>query len=214
MMQSPVTKTAWAASRSVVFLLVSLRNMREGKMTQMTDPMVEPTMPRTNSMSGIMMPSAMVTSITITVMELKRTGGMAVPALAELIGMSYMGTKQHCLKLVETGYVESWRVPRVRVGRPEVLYRLTRRAEGLFPFAGVEVTMGLLEAAESLLSESFAPARTVVFAFGHDEEISGRDGAVKLAARMQELGLHFAWMVDEGGMVISDNPIFPKNGTR
>ena len=82
--------------------------------------------------------------------ELKRCGGMAVPALAELIGMSYMGTKQHCLKLTELGYLESWRVPRVKVGRPEILYRLTRRADGLFPFAGVEVTLGLLEAAAKL----------------------------------------------------------------
>jgi predicted ArsR family transcriptional regulator len=82
--------------------------------------------------------------------ELKRSGGMPVPALAEVIGMSYMGTKQHCLKLAGTGYLESWRVPRVKVGRPEILYRLTRKAEGLFPFAGVEVTVGLLEAAEKM----------------------------------------------------------------
>jgi len=82
--------------------------------------------------------------------ELKRTGGLAVPALAEVIGMSYMGTKQHCLKLAETGFVESWRVPRVKVGRPEILYRLTRKAEGLFPFAGVEVTVGLLEGAAKM----------------------------------------------------------------
>jgi len=69
--------------------------------------------------------------------------------------------------------------------------------------------LGLLEAAESLLTEGFVPARTTVFAFGHDEEISGRDGAAKLAARMQELGLHFEWMVDEGGFVLSDNPLLP-----
>lgn len=69
--------------------------------------------------------------------------------------------------------------------------------------------LGILEAAESLLADGFVPARTIVFAFGHDEEISGRDGAVKLAARIQELGLHFAWMVDEGGFVLSDNPLLP-----
>ena len=37
--------------------------------------------------------------------------------------------------------------------------------------------MGLMEAAEQLLAAGFSPARTLVFAFGHDEEISGRDGA-------------------------------------
>lgn len=86
--------------------------------------------------------------------ELKRSGGMSVPALAELIEMSYMGTKQHCLKLTELGYLESWRVPRVKVGRPEILYRLTRKADGLFPFAGLEVSAGLLAAAERLFGST------------------------------------------------------------
>lgn len=72
-----------------------------------------------------------------------------------------------------------------------------------------EGVMGLLEAAESLLAEGFVPPRSLVFAFGHDEEVSGRDGAAKLAERMREYGWHFSWMVDEGGMVISDNPILP-----
>jgi carboxypeptidase PM20D1 len=90
------------------------------------------------------------------------------------------------------------------------------------PFAGVvadgriygrgtlDDKMGLmahLEAAEQLLAQGFAPARTIVFAFGHDEEISGRTGAKAIAARMRELGLHFAWMADEGGMLVTDNPL-------
>jgi len=69
--------------------------------------------------------------------------------------------------------------------------------------------LSILEAAESLLAEGFVPQRALVFAFGHDEEISGKDGAGKLAQRMRELGWHFAWMVDEGGMLLSDNPLLP-----
>ncbi len=69
--------------------------------------------------------------------------------------------------------------------------------------------LGLLEATEQLLAQGFSPTRGIVFAFGHDEEISGRDGARALAARMRELGLHFSWMVDEGGMLVSDNPLLP-----
>ena len=67
--------------------------------------------------------------------------------------------------------------------------------------------MGLLEALEELLAAGFVPGRTLVFAFGHDEEISGRQGATALAQRMRELGLHFTWMVDEGGMLLTDNPL-------
>jgi carboxypeptidase PM20D1 len=69
--------------------------------------------------------------------------------------------------------------------------------------------LGNLEAAEALLAEGYVPARTIVFAFGHDEEISGKEGAARLAERMQENGWHFTWMVDEGGMLISDNPLLP-----
>ena len=63
--------------------------------------------------------------------------------------------------------------------------------------------ISLLEASERLLEAGFAPTRTVAFAFGHDEEVSGAAGAAQLAQRMQALGLHFAWMVDEGGLVLS-----------
>lgn len=69
--------------------------------------------------------------------------------------------------------------------------------------------LSILEAAESLLAEGFIPPRKLVFAFGHDEEISGNEGAAKIAQHMREQGLHFAWMVDEGGMLVSDNPLLP-----
>jgi len=69
--------------------------------------------------------------------------------------------------------------------------------------------LSLLEAAESLLEEGFTPRRTVLFAFGHDEEISGPQGAVALAARLKERGLHSTWMIDEGGFLIDDSPLLP-----
>lgn len=69
--------------------------------------------------------------------------------------------------------------------------------------------MSLLEAAEQLLSEGYQPRREVVFALGHDEEIGGAAGARMIARRMQALGLSFAWMVDEGGFLMSDSPLLP-----
>jgi len=69
--------------------------------------------------------------------------------------------------------------------------------------------LSLLEAVESLLEEGFQPKRTVVFAFGHDEEISGKQGAAKVAEKLRARGIKFAWMVDEGGLVIRDNPLLP-----
>ena len=69
--------------------------------------------------------------------------------------------------------------------------------------------ISLLEAAEKLLVEGYQPAREIVFAFGHDEEISGLQGAGVIAQRMKALGLEFDWMVDEGGLVLSDSPVLP-----
>jgi carboxypeptidase PM20D1 len=70
-----------------------------------------------------------------------------------------------------------------------------------------EGLMGWMEAAESLLRSGFEPERTVVFAFGHDEEIRGREGALAVSNRLHDLNMHFSWMVDEGGMIISDGPV-------
>ena len=50
--------------------------IRDGKMIPTAEPMVEPTIPRTNSMSGIMMPRKRVMAITLTVMTLNRVGGI------------------------------------------------------------------------------------------------------------------------------------------
>ena len=72
-----------------------------------------------------------------------------------------------------------------------------------------EGLMGLLEAAETLLAQGFSPRRSIVLAFGHDEETGGKQGAAIIAKRMRELDMHFEWMVDEGGMILSDNPMLP-----
>ena len=69
--------------------------------------------------------------------------------------------------------------------------------------------LSLLEATEALLKEGYTPRRTLVFGFGHDEEIGGQNGAAALAQRMRELDLTFDWMVDEGGFVVRDTPLLP-----
>jgi predicted ArsR family transcriptional regulator len=76
--------------------------------------------------------------------ELKIHGGMAIPELSAIMEMSYMGVKQHCEALRELGYLERSRVPRSEVGRPEITYRLSPKADALFPQAGVALTLSLL----------------------------------------------------------------------
>lgn len=85
--------------------------------------------------------------------RLKRTHGLSVGQLSEALGMSYMGVKQHCLDLQQRGYLDTWRRPKP-VGRPELIYRLTEKANELFPAESDELSLELLLAAQALYGPS------------------------------------------------------------
>jgi carboxypeptidase PM20D1 len=61
--------------------------------------------------------------------------------------------------------------------------------------------IALMESVEKLLSESFTPSRTIYLAFGHDEEVGGKNGAGKIAAYLKEKGINAAMTLDEGGFL-------------
>lgn len=61
---------------------------------------------------------------------------------------------------------------------------------------------GQLEAAEALLREGLRPRRTIVFAFGHDEELGGDGGAARIAALLAERGVRPLLVLDEGGSIV------------
>ena len=65
----------------------------------------------------------------------------------------------------------------------------------------------ILESAEAALAEGFRPRRTIYFAFGGDEEITGRRGASRIAARLAEKGVRASFLLDEGSPV--SRGIFP-----
>jgi carboxypeptidase PM20D1 len=62
--------------------------------------------------------------------------------------------------------------------------------------------IALMEAMELLLSENIRPERTIYLAFGHDEEVGGKDGAAKTAEYFKNEGITFDYVMDEGGVVI------------
>ena len=99
---------------------------------------------------------------------LKCSDGMPISDLARELEMSYMGVKQHCLNLTKMGYLEEWRVPREKreVGRPEKLYRLSKKCDPLFPEAGVGLTLTLLSGVKQLYGEA-APEK-LLFHYFHE----------------------------------------------
>ena len=60
--------------------------------------------------------------------------------------------------------------------------------------------VGLLEGAESLARAGFIPERTLLFAFGHDEEVGG-SGAKAIAQVLKSRGVTLDWILDEGLLV-------------
>lgn len=61
-----------------------------------------------------------------------------------------------------------------------------------------------LEAVEYLLGTGFRPARTLLLAFGHDEETLGRRGAGAISAALAQRGTRCEYVLDEGGLVKTD----------
>jgi carboxypeptidase PM20D1 len=67
--------------------------------------------------------------------------------------------------------------------------------------------IAIVEAAESLIATGHKPARTVIFVFGHDEESGGLKGARAAAELLARRGVKAAFVLDEGGVSLSDAPL-------
>ena len=64
--------------------------------------------------------------------------------------------------------------------------------------------LGTLEAVEYLLGTGLRPERTVLLAFGQDEETLGQRGAAAIAAALKKRGVHPELILDEGGLIKAD----------
>lgn len=69
--------------------------------------------------------------------------------------------------------------------------------------------VALMEAAEALAASGFQPKRTLLFMFGHDEEVSG-SGAEAGVALLKSRGVAPEFALDEGFMVLNPSPLTGK----
>lgn len=76
---------------------------------------------------------------------LKKEGEMTVQSLCELLSITAMAVRRHLQVLQNDGLVES-RMERQSRGRPTYKYRLTSKAESLFPSGFQTLAMDLLDA--------------------------------------------------------------------
>ena len=136
---------------------------------------------------------------------LKRSRGLSVNELVDRMRMSYMGIKQHCLTLQRDGYLDTWRRPQ-RMGRPEMVYRLTRRAHDLFQADSNRFTLELLESVQQMYGSN-APEKLLYNLFEKKtasvrEKIKGATVGerAKSLARIRDLeGYMSQFVTDDGG---------------
>ncbi|MBZ0188564.1 MAG: ArsR family transcriptional regulator [Candidatus Obscuribacterales bacterium] len=76
---------------------------------------------------------------------LKKQGEMGVNELCDLVGITAMAIRRHLAALSSAGFVES-RIVRQSRGRPSYRYRLSDKAESLFPSGFQNLAMDLLDA--------------------------------------------------------------------
>lgn len=122
---------------------------------------------------------------------------MSVKELSQQIKLSYMGTKEICLDLHKSGYLSTWRRPVPR-GRPEMLYRLTRKADELFPRGNNTPMLHMLDAAARLFGAT-SPGK-LLLAWYQDLEKQGAarvkgtslEERMKWLARWRDATGHFA----------------------
>jgi len=128
--------------------------------------------------------------------SLKRTRGMSVNELVEKMKMSYMGIKQHCMTLHRDGYLDTWRRPQ-KMGRPEMVYRLTRRSHDLFQSDSNAFTLDLLKS----VREIYGPNAPEKLLYGIFER---KTAALKARAKGETVAERAKWMArirdDEGYM--------------
>jgi carboxypeptidase PM20D1 len=64
--------------------------------------------------------------------------------------------------------------------------------------------IAIMEAAERLAHSGFTPERTIMFAFGQDEEVGGAQGNGAIAKILAARHERFAWVLDEGGAILDE----------
>ncbi|MBK9145875.1 MAG: ArsR family transcriptional regulator [Candidatus Melainabacteria bacterium] len=76
---------------------------------------------------------------------LKKQGEMGVSELCEVLGITAMAVRRHLTALTSDGLIES-RIVRQSRGRPSYRYKLSEKAESLFPSGFQNLAMDLLDA--------------------------------------------------------------------
>ncbi|XP_013918701.1 PREDICTED: probable carboxypeptidase PM20D1 isoform X2 [Thamnophis sirtalis] len=68
--------------------------------------------------------------------------------------------------------------------------------------------MGILHSLEFLLRRNYRPQRSFYIGLGHDEEVGGKKGAMKIVAELESRGIQLSFVLDEGSFIFDG--VIPK----
>jgi DeoR family transcriptional regulator, suf operon transcriptional repressor len=141
---------------------------------------------------------------------LKKSDGLTADQLAESVGVTSMAVRKHLASLERDGFVEST-IARRAIGRPAHVYRLSPRAEGVFPKHYDVVISDLLEdlveidgvqKVESLLSRRGERTKRVLRRY-IDPKAPLEERVAGLTRGMDEIGYLASWEpLDDRGYLI------------
>ena len=138
---------------------------------------------------------------------LRRRGEATADQLAEQLGMSVSGARQHLTALVERGLVETTELapPTPTRGRRTLLYAVTPAADSLFPKAYGELTNELL----GYVADTDPQKLDDLFAMRREHRI--RNANARLATRpgLGEKVAELTEILDEDGYLATAEPIGP-----
>ena len=140
---------------------------------------------------------------------LRRQGQAAVKEIAEHLGLTPTGIRQHLTVLERDGLV-AVHEERGHVGRPALVYRLTSTGDALYPKQYDELANALIEEARSVLGPQ-ALARLMKsvaarFAGGHSGRLNGKplpERVEEAATILEERGNVVTWVADDGEYAIA-----------
>ena len=69
-------------------------------------------------------------------------------------------------------------------------------------FDNKAAAIALMEAGDRLAQSNFQPRRTIMFAFGEDQESGGTQGNAVIAKTLADRGVKLAWVLDEGSPIL------------
>lgn len=132
------------------------------------------------------------------IMLLKKAGGLTAEQLSKQVGITPMGIRQHLLTLERKGIV-SYEAKKHGIGRPIFIYRLTGKADDLFPKLYHWFALDLLKDLESIdgrdkINELFRLRKERIL----KEKSALLEGVGGLAGKLKAL----AGILDEEGYIM------------